>query len=216
MKILYTLIVAFSFASPVFSGFQYFVEFDQTSYTAAPGASVTVGLQLREVTTLGDTPRLFVGGADGLGGFDVLMNNATFSGGQSVLPSGGASWAPNAGAFNFASTVFVPNTSLRVQDAASSANGAEIGTAILQLGTFTFLTPNVPVSSTTLTLSPGGSPAFLFMDGFSNTTPGASFSFGSATISVNVSAVPEPSTMLLAALAGTGAGIQRLWRRKRK
>jgi hypothetical protein len=111
---------------------------------------------------------------------------------------------------------------------ADATNGLEVGafgpntTAIAVLGTFTFTNPNV-IGVTTLTLS-DRDPAIGFIDNiftdgtsidFSDAANDLFVSFGSSTITVSITAVPEPTSLGIAGIA-FGAFAIRRWKQKRK
>jgi hypothetical protein len=228
MQRLLALVVILCGINPIaFGGFSYSFEFDQANYNVAPGdGPISIQLLLREETNNGSIPRLATGGENGFFQMGLNVNYATFTGGQSMFstftPAPGISEEGNPAVLSLANNVQIQYFS------ADATNGLEVGalgpntTAIAVLGTFTFTNPNV-IGVTTLTLS-DRDPAIGFIDNiftdgtsidFSDAANDLFVSFGSSTITVAVTAVPEPTSLGIAGIA-FGAFAIRRWKQKRK
>jgi hypothetical protein len=210
MRLFIACIVILGLIKPLEAGFQYSFGFDQPTYIVTPGGpAVSLQLRLTETTFDGDVPRLANGGDNGFFQFGLNVNYGTFTGAQSVFtsftPFGGGLDQPGAPAIDTS----VANN-VKLQYFTTSLSGLEVGvfgansTATAVLGTFLFTNP-VGLGTTTLSLS-DRNPALPFQDNI--------FADGFVIDSVatynssNITAVPEPSSMVFAVVMTAAAAFR--------
>lgn len=209
MRYLLAIVMLACLSKSSFAGFLYTFEFNQPTYQYTPGGSnVSLQLILKESTNAGSVPRLSVGGNNGFFQMGLTIDYGTFSGAQSTF----VSFTPSVGINQPGNPAIDLSTSNRVSlqyfsaDATAgfeSGNVGANGTTSVILGTLAFSAPT-GFGTTNLTLrdrntNPGNDDN-IFTD---FTVIDSVATYGTASIT----AVPEPSTILLSSLSAFSFGL---------
>ncbi len=210
---LLALCITVGIASTTCAGFSYTLELDAASFNLVEGDSVVSNMWLVEtITPSGSEAGNILNSARGLS-FNIKSDGTGFA----ILSAA----TPNAAEFNqiATSTGITDGFEIRNVDAITPATAAAAGAERRRVfaGTITILgasagTTNLLFSDRSLVSGTDvqiqtsvSAPAFLSLD--------TSIFAASAPISVNVAAVPEPSTIVLAGIAGVGFLGRRLRKR---
>ncbi len=222
MKTAFVFCVCLFAMSPANAALMYQFIFDQSNYDAAPGATVNVGVLLRETATGGSVARLAAGGLDGLfaAGFSVNYASSTTGMGSTIPDSANPSSRIVINTVDFDDTGSSSRSDAGFV-AGVFAAGTNINDGIVRvpvgndfdvlIATLTFTRSLNPNDVTTLQLADFAAGAdTAFLDGFSPDDTNQ-LTFSVATIGTAV-AIPEPASLCLIGTLLTG-GIIRLRRR---
>ena len=210
------------------AGLTYSVGFESSNYEAGVGGQTQVRVFFREMRDNNSVAKMSSSmTGDGLFGVGFRLDFSQAS------PNGASLATLNSFQLNSLNTAFDPNFStvptsashftvanankfVSVDAQARSTEGIEVPSFVqngrdvfqVEIGTFTFTNTGPVGTVTTLKLSNSPIPfANLFADGGEP----ASIAFGTATIT----AVPEPSTLILVGLAACSPGVA-TWRKRRR
>lgn len=188
----------------------YEIGFDADSYTVSVGGFQNVDILFREIRDGASVAKLASGGDDGLFAVGLLLGYST------VAPSGSAGAALSSFTLNDAVNRFDPafttvddmpvaKTFQLNTQARNIASGIEVASFVengkdvfqVKIGTFSFQNNGTGTAATTLTLENTNVPLENLLADFSAPTISV---YGTATIS----AVPEPSPLLMGVVAAFG------------